>query len=291
MGTVLGLVVGWASISLFPHPLVQSMIAVAAGVSFFANREKHYVIATASITLLVLCSFNQVGDGFNLILPRLLDTLIGSLIAGLAVFFILPDWQGRRLYREAANALNNHRRYLEEIIHQYEEGKQDDLAYRLARRNAHNADAALSTLLTNMLHEPGHYRKLDADNGLRFLVLSNTLLSHLSALGAHRHQLADDEDDATLVPVAKRIGELLGQIAERLNQRQPVEPLADQVAELLAQLDEKSALSADEKAVTLYRPIQSQLRLITEQLAPLGEAANRLVGSEVAGQSTGASNT
>ncbi len=32
------------------------MIAVAAGVSFFANREKHYVIATASITLLVLCS-------------------------------------------------------------------------------------------------------------------------------------------------------------------------------------------------------------------------------------------
>ena len=280
MGTVLGLVVGWASISLFPHPLVQSMIAVAAGVSFFANREKHYVIATASITLLVLCSFNQVGDGYDLILPRLLDTLLGSLIAGLAVFFILPDWQGRRLYREAANALNNHRRYLEEIIHQYEEGKQDDLAYRLARRNAHNADAALSTLLTNMLHEPGHYRKLDADNGLRFLVLSNTLLSHLSALGAHRHQLADDEDDATLVPIAKRIGELLGQIAERLNQRQPVEPLADQAAELLAQLEEKSAPSADEKAVTLYRPIQSQLRLITEQLAPLGEAANRLVGSE-----------
>lgn len=168
VGTVLGLVAGWASISLFPQPLIQSMIAVAAGVSFFANREKHYVIATASITLLVLCSFNQVGDGFDLIWPRLFDTLIGSLIAGLAVFFILPDWQGRRLYREAAKVLTNHRRYLDEIVHQYEEGKQDDLAYRLARRNAHNADAALSTLLTNMLHEPGHYRKQDADNGLRF---------------------------------------------------------------------------------------------------------------------------
>jgi YccS/YhfK family integral membrane protein len=288
VGTVLGLVVGWASISLFPHPLVQSMIAVAAGVSFFANREKHYVIATASITLLVLCSFNQVGDGFNLILPRLFDTLIGSLIAGLAVFFILPDWQGRRLYHEASNALNNQRRYLEEIIHQYEEGKQDDLAYRLARRNAHNADAALSTLLTNMLHEPGHYRKLDADSGLRFLVLSNTLLSHLSALGAHRHQLAVDEDDAALVPVAKRIGELLGQIAERLNKRQPVEALKDQTAELLAQLEEPSVVSADQQSVALYRPIQSQLRLISEQLAPLGEAANRLVGSDIPSATTAA---
>ncbi|MEC9304456.1 MAG: YccS family putative transporter [Pseudomonadota bacterium] len=275
LGTVLGLTAGWASISLFPQPLIQSMIAVAAGVSFFANREKHYVIATASITLLVLCSFNQVGDGFDLIWPRLFDTLIGSLIAGLAVFFILPDWQGRRLYREAAKVLTNHRRYLDEIVHQYEEGKQDDLAYRLARRNAHNADAALSTLLTNMLHEPGHYRKQDADNGLRFLVLSNTLLSHLSALGAHRHRLAEDEDDAAFVPQAKRISALLEQLAEQLDKRLPVEPLTEPVNELLSQLEEQSG-TAEEKAVTLYRPIQSQLRLIASQLGPLSDAANRL---------------
>ncbi|KJD19378.1 YccS/YhfK family integral membrane protein [Vreelandella aquamarina] len=275
LGTVLGLIAGWASISLFPQPLIQSMIAVAAGVSFFANREKHYVIATASITLLVLCSFNQVGDGFDLIWPRLFDTLIGSLIAGLAVFFILPDWQSRRLYREAAKVLTNHRRYLDEIVHQYEEGKQDDLAYRLARRNAHNADAALSTLLTNMLHEPGHYRKQDADNGLRFLVLSNTLLSHLSALGAHRHRLAEDEDDAAFVPLAKRISALLEQLAEQLDKRLPVEPLTAPANELLSQLEEQSG-TAEEKAVTLYRPIQSQLRLIASQLGPLSDAANRL---------------
>ncbi|MED5558105.1 MAG: YccS family putative transporter [Pseudomonadota bacterium] len=275
LGTVLGLIAGWASISLFPQPLIQSMIAVAAGVSFFANREKHYVVATASITLLVLCSFNQVGDGFDLIWPRLFDTLIGSLIAGLAVFFILPDWQGRRLYREAAKVLTNHRRYLDEIVHQYEEGKQDDLAYRLARRNAHNADAALSTLLTNMLHEPGHYRKQDADNGLRFLVLSNTLLSHLSALGAHRHRLAEDEDDAAFVSLAKRISALLEQLAEQLDKRLPVEPLTAPANELLSQLEEQSG-TAEEKAVTLYRPIQSQLRLIASQLGPLSDAANRL---------------
>ncbi|MGP8290905.1 YccS family putative transporter [Vreelandella zhanjiangensis] len=286
LGTVLGLTAGWVSISLFPQPSIQSMIAVAAGVSFFANRERHYVIATASITLLVLCSFNQVGDGFNLIWPRLFDTLIGSLIAGLAVFFILPDWQGRRLYREAAKAITSHRLYLDEIVHQYEEGKQDDLAYRLARRNAHNADAALSTLLTNMLHEPGHYRKQDADNGLRFLVLSNTLLSHLSALGAHRHRLAEDEEDAASMPTAKRISELLGQLAEQLDKRQFIAPLDDQASELLAQLDEQSVHREDGKGkaltLTLYRPIQSQLRLIAEQLTPLGEAANRLTSTPTA---------
>ena len=117
-------------------------------------------------------------------------------------------------------------------------------------------------------------------------MLSNTLLSHLSALGAHRHQLADDEDDATLVPVAKRIGELLGQIAEQLDKRQPVAALTEQASALLAQLDEQSVVNTTEQAVTLYRPIQSQLRLIAGQLAPLGEAANRLVGSEAPSSSS-----
>lgn len=290
VGTVLGLTAGWVSISLFPQPLVQSMIAVAAGVSFFANREKHYVIATASITLLVLCSFNQVGDGFDLIWPRLFDTLIGSLIAGLAVFFILPDWQGRRLYREAAKVLTNQRRYLDEIVHQYEEGKQDDLTYRLARRNAHNADAALSTLLTNMLHEPGHYRKQDADNGLRFLVLSNTLLSHLSALGAHRHRLTEEEEDAALVPLAKRISALLEQLAEQLDKRLPITSLAAPANELLAQMEEQH-ITSDENAVTLYRPIQSQLRLIAGQLGPLGDAASRLARSPTGAAPTTPSTT
>lgn len=277
IGTVLGLVAGWALISLFPHPLIQTMIAVVGGVSFFANREQHYVLATASITLMVLCSFNQVGDGFDLIWPRLFDTLIGATIAGLAVFTILPDWQGRRMHREAANVLTSSRQYLEEIIHQYETGKQDDLAYRLARRNAHNADAALSTMLANMLQEPGHYRKHDADDGFRFLVISHTLLSYLSALGAHRHRMSEDEQDITLMPVARRVAEILDQLAGRLQARQPIADLEGEQAALVAQLTETSAASEEEKGSQVYRPIQTQLLLICRQLRPLGDAANRLI--------------
>lgn len=281
IGTVLGLIAGWASITLFPQPMVQSLIAVMAGVAFFANREKHYVIATASITLLVLSSFNQVGDGFDLILPRLFDTLFGALIAGLAVFFILPDWQGRRLHREAANALSNSRRYLDEIIEQYETGKQDDLAYRLARRNAHNADAALSLRLNNMLQEPGYYRKHDVEEGLRFLVLSNTLLGHFSALGAHRQRLDEDEEEARLVPAAREFSALLGDIAARLASRRTIGGVESRVALLLAKLDGPSGPTASDSGTALvsYRPIRSQLRLIGRQLIPLAEAANRLVAS------------
>ncbi len=111
--------------------------------------------------------------------------MIGSAIAAVAMLWVLPDWQGRRLAAVAAQALAAHAHYLREILSQYATGKSDDLDYRLARRNAHNADAAFSTTLSHLLQEPRHVRSHSLA-GMRMLVASHTLLSYLSALGAHR---------------------------------------------------------------------------------------------------------
>lgn len=271
IGTVLGLLLGWALIELFPNALVQAFFAVAAGVVFFATRSSRYTVATAAITLLVLFCFNQVGDGYGLILPRLFDTLLGSLIAGLAVFLILPDWQGRRLNRVLANTLSCNSTYLRQIIRQYAEGKRDDLAYRLARRNAHNADAALSTTLGNMLMEPGHFRK-EADIGFRFLVLSHTLLSYLSGLGAHRGEvlLADGQSD--LLTSARRIADSLDEIARGLNEQSPIAIQSDCEENLAGSLEQ-----IPEELDDAQRLIQTQLSLIARQLGSLRTLAAHLL--------------
>jgi len=180
-GTALGVVAGWALLQLFPQPLVQSVIAVVAGVLFFATRTTRYLLATASMTLLVLMCFNQVGDSGVLLVPRLVDTAIGSAIAGLAVLLVLPHWQARRINELAATAMRGHAGYLRQIVEQYRTGARDHLDYRLARRNDHNADAALSTAVSDMFREPGFVRPR-AGVALRFLIRSHTLLSYLSAL-------------------------------------------------------------------------------------------------------------
>ncbi|MFB4368239.1 MULTISPECIES: YccS family putative transporter [unclassified Pseudomonas] len=271
VGTVLGLLLGWALIDLFPAQLIQAFFAVAAGVVFFATRSSRYTVATAAITLLVLFCFNQVGDGYGLILPRLFDTLLGSLIAGLAVFLILPDWQGRRLNRVVANTLSCNSTYLRQIMRQYAEGKRDDLAYRLARRNAHNADAALSTTLGNMLMEPGHFRK-EADIGFRFLVLSHTLLSYLSGLGAHRGEalLADEQNE--LPASALRLADSLDEIARGLSEQTPVAIQSDHEEHLASCLEQMPDDLDDAQ-----RLVQTQLSLIARQLGPLRTLAAHLL--------------
>ena len=54
---------------------------VLTGVLFFAFRNVQYAHATMFITLLVLLCFNLLGEGFEVALPRIIDTLIGCAIA------------------------------------------------------------------------------------------------------------------------------------------------------------------------------------------------------------------
>lgn len=272
IGTAIGLTVAWALFDLFPSPLVQSMFAIAAGLVFFINRTTRYTLATAAITLMVLFCFNQVGDGYGLFLPRLFDTLLGSLIAGLAVFLFLPDWQGRRLNKVLANTLTCNSIYLRQIMQQYAAGKSDDLAYRLARRNAHNADAALSTTLANMLMEPGHFRK-EADVGFRFLVLSHTLLSYLSGLGAHREtQLPPEVREHLIEGAGNTLAASIDEIATGLANKQPIAIQSDAEEALAADLEQMPD-EIDEG----QRLVQTQLALICRQLGPLRTLAAHLI--------------
>lgn len=272
IGTAIGLIVAWALFDLFPSPLIQSLFAIAAGVVFFIHRTARYTLATAAITIMVLFCFNQVGDGYGLLLPRLFDTLLGGLIAGLAVFLFLPDWQGRRLNKVLANTLTCNSIYLRQIMQQYAAGKSDDLAYRLARRNAHNADAALSTTLANMLMEPGHFRK-EADVGFRFLVLSHTLLSYLSGLGAHREtQLPREVREHLINGAGVSLAASIDEIAQGLASKLPIAIQSDAEEALTNELEQMPD-EVDEG----QRLVHTQLALICRQLGPLRTLAAHLI--------------
>ena len=267
-GTLLGLLVGWVVLRLFPGDLAQAMVTVAAGVVFFMLRASRYTLATAAITTLVLLAFNQVGDGFGLIIPRLIDTLEGSLIAGLSVWLILPSWFSRRLPRLAAEALRSQSRYLSEIMAQYGgAGKQDSLVYRIARRAAHNADAALSGAITASVQEPERIRR-NVEASKRFLVLSHTLLNYLSALGAHR--LAQLEPGAEAIAAEDCLKEALDKVALLLEAK-PAEPKLSAELAALQALAAPASETSESQAV-----LRAQLSLALQLLPQLRGAASEL---------------
>ncbi|VTU27020.1 Inner membrane protein YccS [Variovorax sp. SRS16] len=180
-GTLVGIAAGWGLQQVLAQPLPHALLAVAAGVFFFAARDERSLRATAAMALLVMLCSSPAKLGVASIAPLLADAAAGCVIAALALLLVLPYWQARRINELAAASLRNHAAYLRQAIEQYRAGAHDDLAYRLARRNAHNADAALSTAVADLLRDP-RWMWPRALAALRFLLRSHALLSGLSAL-------------------------------------------------------------------------------------------------------------
>ncbi|MBC8945212.1 YccS family putative transporter [Xenorhabdus indica] len=190
IGTLAGILIGLPILYLVPSIEGLLLLIVISGVLFFAFRNIQYAYATLFITLLVLLNFNLLGEGFEVALPRITDTLIGCGIALLAVSFIWPDWKLHQLPHVIICTMSANCRYLNAIVLQYHQGKSNCLNYRVARRNAHNCDAELASVISNMSSEPKNHRN-SQKAAFRLLYLNHTMLSYISALGAHRDKLND----------------------------------------------------------------------------------------------------
>ncbi|HIF9444354.1 TPA: YccS family putative transporter [Photobacterium damselae] len=269
IGTLGGLLAGIPLLYLFPGQEGQLVLMILAGVLFFAFRMVRYDLATAFITLLVLFCFNQLGEGFAVILPRLGDTLLGCFLAVIAVSYILPDWESHRLHKVMANSINANREYLGQIIAQYRLGKRDCLNYRVARRNAHNTDAQLSTAISNMLAEPGRYR-MATNESFRFLTLNHAMLSYISALGAHRTQLEDNETYHLVSQAYRSINEHLESLTLQLEQNKAMAMPETDLA-----LEQSLSQWRDDDCESTKMVLQ-QLHLIQRMLPELHSLTNKL---------------
>lgn len=262
IGTLVGVAIGLPVLYFVPSHEGQLVLIVITGVLFFAFRTVQYAHATMFITLLVLLCFNLLGEGFEVAIPRIIDTLIGCVIAWAAVSFIWPDWRFRHLPRVTEQALDANCRYLDAILEQYHQGRDNRLAYRIARRNAYNRDAELASVVSNMSSEPGASPEL-RDVAFRLLCLNHTFTSYISALGAHREQLAHPDilhllDDAVcyvddalhhLPSDHARVQETLSSLSQRIKHLDPrpdsKEPLVlQQIGLLIALLPEVCRLKS-----------------------------------------------
>lgn len=253
VGTLVGIAIGLPILLFVPSLEGQLILLVVTGVLFFAFRNVQYAHATMFITLLVLLCFNLLGEGFEVALPRIIDTLIGCAIAWAAVSFIWPDWRFRNLPRVLERAVDANCRYLDAILEQYHQGRDNRLAYRIARRDAHNRDAELASVVSNMSSEPDATAEA-REVAFRLLCLNHTFTSYISALGAHREKITTPDilmllDDAVCYvddalhhsPTDElRVQQSLDGLVQRIGQLEPrpdsKEPLVVQQIGLLVAL-------------------------------------------------------
>ena len=267
-GTILGVIVG----SLVPYftPSVETKlwIVIASTTLFFMTRSYKYSFSTFFITIQALTSLSLAGlDVYHAMPIRIIDTIVGSVIAWAAATYLWPDWRYLTLSHTAAQTITANGRYLDAILDQLQNGSRDDFDYRLTRRQAHESTAALSSTLSDMSSNPKKYQDRLQD-GFTLLKTSYALTGHISALGAYRDQVRIDGNDG-FAPYAK----LTHHIAELLTQMPQTDPEAfetamTQIRQEFAELEQNTQAQQD-------HILKHQLDLIIRQLTPCYQALHR----------------
>lgn len=182
-GTLIGVVLGVTLAHLLPTISGQILLLFGSIYLFFYWLKKNYTIAAVFITTYSLASFNILSnEGISVMLPRIIDTTLGALIAYLVVRFLWPDWQSKQLPGFLLLAVSKNRRYFEST---YQEGISDE-AYFQNRQEAYHADNALASAWRGMRLEPKQ-KRLFEDRAFQLTNLNHALLSYISAFGVHRY--------------------------------------------------------------------------------------------------------
>ncbi len=216
LGTISGVVVGIGIIQIIPTHGGQMLMMLLSGYFFFLYRQSNYSFAVVFITTYVLFGNNlSANRGIEVLLPRVIDTIIGALLAFAAVRILWPNWQYKRIPTLISDALSKNANYFNTILNEInnpDKGK-DDYEYRLARRLAHKADNELTLAWRSMRVEPQKKRK-SMDHAFTLTYLNHALLSYLSSLGAQRDTIIIKQE--IFDPIAHQITDTLSEAGQRI---------------------------------------------------------------------------
>ena len=178
LGTFAGLVIAAASLRFaVPESLVLLFMLVVTLVSYLVTR-KYYGWSMIGFTVTAVYSLQLLSlNGAQFLLPRLMDTLMGCLIAFGGMLWLWPQWQSGLLRQNAHDALETYQDALRLLLGPEQEAKK--LAWqRMQVNQAHNA---LFNSLNQAMQEPGFNAQYLKDMRL-WVTHSQFIVEHINAM-------------------------------------------------------------------------------------------------------------
>jgi uncharacterized membrane protein (TIGR01666 family) len=185
IGTVVGGFLGFLVLSFCPSPLILGILTIVFLLLGLSVSPSNYKIGTLFITLHVIFIFAILNPTHNdIIIYRILDTLVGALLAIFANHFFWPFWEFLNTNENIENSIKAIRNYLLQISIFYNNKQDINSNYRLARNQAFIEIGNLMASFQRMLQEPKS-KQNNLQQVYKITVINNALLSSVASLGTY----------------------------------------------------------------------------------------------------------
>ncbi len=209
IGTLIGAVIAVGIVLITQNVVVYAVLAFVSLIFAFSLLQLNYKSAAALITISIIfvyCLINP--DAFEVIQYRVLDTVIGSVIAVLANYLIVPSWEVNNLKQVLLNALKMNRDYLLATQALYQDPSTNKLPYNLARKEAFLAISNLNAAFQRLTQDPKSKQK-EFQLIYEIVTLNQTMISAIASIGNfminHRTTPASVEFNRLMERIAKTL--------------------------------------------------------------------------------------
>ncbi len=184
IGTVAGIIIGLFVLYFIKNgtALLVIMIIFMAGSYMFIRTNYFMTVLLMTPYILIFFHYLYPGNVQEIMLERVIDTAIGSVIAFFASLFIIPAWERNSIRSYMLKILEANDKYYYSIAHHFTATiPVNAVEIKVARREVLIALANLSDAFTRMLSEPKRFRQ-GVKNVHRFVAINQTLVSHMTSL-------------------------------------------------------------------------------------------------------------
>ena len=284
LGTIAGAAIGLLVIYFVKERdgiFISMIIFMIGAYSFMRTRYLVFVLLMTPYILLLFYLLNP-HDFRTVIMDRVIDTGIGSVIAFLANSFVFPAWEHEQISDYLINIISANSQYFRNVANAFA-GKPSSLnEFKLSRKQAFVSLANLSDAFNRMISEPKSRQKNIRELN-QFVVLNQMFTSHIATLSSYTQVIPAVSLSANYQQIVNSILQKLDQskavlthqavTAMPVNAKEGLRVINDQINGLIeqrkAELEQGITESETRKKLSWFKPVVDQFNFISKIAADL----------------------
>jgi uncharacterized membrane protein (TIGR01666 family) len=219
-GTVLGGIIAFGILYWIDNSILISVFAILSMLLGFSFTQTNYKISATFVTMYIVFIYGILTPNIGTVIQyRILDTLVGAILAFVANHFLWPSWEFLNIPLYLKKSIEANQKYLKEISLLYNKKGPIPTSYRLARKNAFIEIGNLMASFQRMAQEPKSKQK-KLPQVYKLTVLNHTLLSSSASLGtyiqSHKTTTASEAFNVVVDAVIKNLDNAIAILSETL---------------------------------------------------------------------------
>lgn len=225
LGTLVGGLIGVILLVTIANTTVLFVFMVLFMLGTYSLQRWNYITMVMCVTPFVLILLHFMGVGLREVVEeRVLDTIVGGLIALGASYGLFPRWESDQVASHLREVLQADLQYIQKLADSLSGKPVSVIEYKLARKELYVQSANLSAAFERMLSEPKSKQSHQQDL-LEFAVLNHIFASNIATIATNTlNRESPSLSNQFLRPLRRSVAHLQDALAQIDPQKQVAIP-------------------------------------------------------------------